>query len=317
MTTDFYCQECTSTHILPDRHGYYVCRDCGLVVDIPVIQDSLSKLHTAKNGQILHENAIIVDAGTSIGTEQERHLLPLYRHLHRAQKMVVKHPKTRAFSIFSQLKAKFEVALDTRILFNRFEKYYPKLQSGSKARNITLLCSTLFYLTCRNHAIKLNLKPVLSTYGFSKRDYFAVASRLEKLDPKFRQTSLNQLQRNVFTHISHLYEKFQFPKTIIPITQYLVKHYRPFLGEKAEIIAGAAVGLALKIANPPKKPTNFQISKALSVTASTIYNRVRFFKLNRISPRVISQMKQVGAGQSGPSKVIKSMNLQSHPIIQG
>ena len=58
-----------------------------------------------------------------------------------------------------------------------------------------------------------------------------------------------------------------------------MKH-RIKLGEKPQIIAGSAVGVALKIYPPEDKVSKFSIAKSLKVTASTIYTRVNSFDVS-------------------------------------
>lgn len=290
--SEIYCQECTSTNISSDFQGYHVCRDCGLVVNQPVIQSHTNHILTNKNGDLTYQNAIIIDAGTTIGNNLERNQYPYFKHLYNAQKMVIKHPNTRAFSIFSQLKAIFEVSVATHHFFNDFSTFYPQMKMGSKSRNIPLLCSTLFYLKCKKQAIKIDLKDVISQYGFSKKDYFDCAQALYRISPNIAQISLSQLYKNVLIHIGRLQQELKLSDKIIRISKYLVKKYRPYLGEKSEIIAGSAIGIAIRIVNPKNKPSNFQISKILSVTASTIYGRVKTFKVEKLPKKIQLKLKE-------------------------
>ena len=94
------CSECQSYKINRDHRGYYVCTNCGLTESDPVFRNQIS-IHQDKNGKILHHNSILIQAGTTIGTPNERKSKNHYRHLQNVQNMVISKPNTKAFAIFS------------------------------------------------------------------------------------------------------------------------------------------------------------------------------------------------------------------------
>jgi hypothetical protein len=102
------------------------------------------------------------------------------------------------------------------------------------------------------------------------------------IDPKCYQLSLEKLYRSVKTLISRTIEDLALSKTLELPIHYLIYTYRTYLGEKPEIIAGSAIGVALKLLSSQDSVTNFSISKSLNVTASTIYSRVNNFPISRI-----------------------------------
>ncbi len=291
ITTKLCCPECHSSQIQSDYKGFYVCGDCGLVLDVPLIQNNTPEIHTDDEGQVIHQNGVMIDAGTCIGNSKERYGKRKYRHLQRVHNMTIKRPVTRAFAIFSHLRSRFEVNIPVSDLDDHFKRFYPKVKKGSKSRSLPLLCSTLFYLTCKKRGIKLNLPKILAQYSLERSDYFDCVKGILDVDPQYMQQSLKELNITVGRLISRIIEHLHLSSEILSLSQYLVRKYRMFLGEKPEIIAGAAVGIALKIFPPVRKVSNFTISKELQVTASTVYSRVKNFNIKRISQRIIERIR--------------------------
>ena len=124
------CSECNSTEIRIDHHGYYVCSECGLVTDEPVLQSHLPSIKTGMNGEILHSHGVVIDAGTTLGVAGER--IGQYNHLARVQRMVLQSPITISYSIFAQLKATFDVTIASNIFVSSFRKFYAKLPKCTK-----------------------------------------------------------------------------------------------------------------------------------------------------------------------------------------
>ena len=280
LSSRLYCHECGSTAIIADQHGYHVCRDCGLVCDDPVIDSNHSALNTDKAGRIIYQNAILCNVGSSLGTYYERNQQFRYRRLQKIQNMVSQSPKTTAFALFSQLRTRYDVCLSLQLLINEFNRVYPKLQKKSKCRGLPLLCSTIFLLVCKAQSIRIKLKSVLALYDLPKRDYFECVKRIHEIIP-LGEKNLDNLASNIFTAVGRVHSALDLPSAIIPLSKYLIKKCRPYLGEKPEIIAGSAIGVAVKILHFPNAPSMFAISKVLKVTASTIYSRTNAFPVNK------------------------------------
>lgn len=305
------CQDCGSAQVYADHRGYWVCRECGLVKPDWALYNSKRRLMKGDNGEILRQNGIIVDAGTLIGTTTERNHVPHYAHLQRLQNRVIERPKTKAFAIFSQLRTNFEISLPLVLFFKDFQRFYPKIQKGSKCRSLPLLCATLFYIKCKKHAIKIELKEMLAFYQLSKRDYFDCVKVLTAIYPDFMQNTMKDLTHNVFKLVSRLQSEFELPTKVMQISKLLIKRYRPYLGEKPEIIAGSAVGIALKLTTVRNAPSNFAISKELTVTASTIYSRVKHFQMKKIHPDCLQKIKALNqAEKNPPSLLFPDVSLQ-------
>ncbi|MHA1585416.1 MAG: TFIIB-type zinc ribbon-containing protein, partial [Promethearchaeota archaeon] len=276
LENDLYCLECGTSNIFQDHFGFYVCMDCGLVLEEPVLDKHFAAVKQNYFGGSRSTRSNLNIERTAIGLEKERKNLQKYRNLQRIQNMVMSSLKTRVYVIFSQLSAKCEVSFDKQILFSVFKKFYSKIPKGTKSRNVRLLCSTIFIIKCRRSKIKINLKQILEYVGFSKSDFMVCLSTLMKIDPKYsKYITLEKRNEYIKSLVNRLISEFQLDYNTYLITIKIIEEFSKSLGEKPEIIAATGLALALKMVSSKNLISKYQIAKELGISASTVYSRVK------------------------------------------
>ena len=175
MSVQYSCYECRSPHVYATNE-FFVCRECGLVMDDMLVISDAPSFYTTKvpTPQVSHSpNAKI---GTMIGNPQE--LTNKFKKLHRLQRQLTHIPATTAFHIFSIMKAQFNVVIPTEHYMDVFKHVYPIMPKKTTGRNIRKLCSIIFYRLSHNRHISIALSPILEYSEFSKSEYARILTNI-------------------------------------------------------------------------------------------------------------------------------------------
>ena len=164
-----------------------------------------------------------------------------------------------------------------------FDQIYPKLKSNSKSRNLKILCTAIFVLECKKFCLDFSLKGLLSVFDVKLWDYFRTLREIEGFGSEITEISPEEVQTFTFRLISRLVDEYQLKKEVKDAAYRIAVDNWDNLGEKPQIIAGSAVGVALKIHPPELKISKFKIAKSLKVSASTIYTKVNSININQFS----------------------------------
>lgn len=277
----FLCDCCGSSSVFHDEFGNFVCHDCGLCCEDPVINASLAPLNKNRDGTLLVHHSTKIGEGTLIGTKKERSSRKFAR-LSRLQNICNTTPKDSAYIHFNQLCAEFEIFLDMPLFINLFDKIFHKMPACTKARNISKFCTTLFIIVCRKFGQDFEIKKILDFAQMSLKDYYAIRRPIHVVQPNADRLSLKDLENFSVKLISRLVDQYKLGFEVFQLTKHLIHHYRYHLGEKVRIIAGSALIIALEYLKSPIKLSAFQISKDLGVSASTVYTRKKQFPIAKL-----------------------------------
>ncbi|UYP47501.1 hypothetical protein NEF87_003786 [Candidatus Lokiarchaeum ossiferum] len=311
----FFCDCCGSSSVFHDEFGHFVCHDCGLCCEDPVINASLAPLNKNREGILLMHHSTKIGEGTLIGSKKERSSRKFAR-LSRLQNICNTTPKDSAYIHFNQLCAEFDIVLDMSLFMNLFEKLFHKMPACTKARNISKFCTTLFIIVCRKFGQDFEIKKVLDFAQMGLKDYYAIRRPIHNVEPNTDRLSVKDLENFSVKLISRLVDQYELGFTVFRLTKHLIRNYRQYLGEKVRIIAGSALIVALEYLKHPIKLSAFQISKDLGVSASTVYTRKKQFPMEKLQwNSELEETKTINLSPKLKTDLVGALNQNVNSIV--
>lgn len=181
------CDICGSADIV-DTKGGYVCRECGIVLEIQKLQYD----------QPYNEDIIQYARGvgqTQIGTRRERAISPLSINLHRLnkhnsitdnEKAVIEKARIEISRIFNFLSLAEHDSIK-KMALDKFKMVRNKLRPGSKYRNIEKLSSLIIYFCFKLRNISINPNELIEISMISKKEFNDFILQIQRYLPKYAE----------------------------------------------------------------------------------------------------------------------------------
>ena len=198
------CDICGSKDIVDTREGY-VCRDCGIVLEIQKLQ------HDRPYNEDLIQYAKGIGT-TQIGTKRERGMFPDSRKLHRLNKQniiiendkkVLKDAEAEISRIFTCLDLAGYNSIKKMVL-EKFKIAREKLRPRSKYRNVEKLCTVIAYTCLKLRNVSVNPYKLIEASNLSKKEFndflLQVQRYLSEYVNRNRQKYVLQRVLEIFEH---------------------------------------------------------------------------------------------------------------------
>ena len=165
------CDMCGSTDIVDTSEGY-VCRECGIVLEIQKLQ------YYSPYNELLVQNAKR-HGPTQIGTNRERRISPISERLNRLSKQNLIIPNEQAVidranveisRIFSKLNLSDYDSIKHMVL-EKFKEIRGKLRKGVKYRNTEKLVSIISYFCLKLRNVSVNATELIDITKITKKEF--------------------------------------------------------------------------------------------------------------------------------------------------
>ena len=181
------CDICGSADIV-DTKGGYVCRECGIVLEIQKLQYD----------RPYNEDIIQYAKGlgiTQIGTKRERGISPNSMELHRLnkhnsiidnEKAVIEKARVEISRIFNCLSLAEHDSIK-KMSLDKFKLVRNKLRPGSKYRNIEKLSSIIIYFCLKLRNVSINPYELVEISMISKKEFNDFILQIQRYLPEYAE----------------------------------------------------------------------------------------------------------------------------------
>jgi len=179
------CDICSSADIV-DTTGGYVCRECGIVLEIQKLQYD----------RPYNEDIIQYAKGvgtTQIGTKRERGISPHSLKLNRLnkhnlrisnEKVVLEQARFEISRIFNCLDLTNYNTIK-EIVFNKFKEIRPQLRKGVKYRNTEKLVSIISYFCLKLRNVSINAYDLIEASEITKKEFNDFCLQVRRYMPEY------------------------------------------------------------------------------------------------------------------------------------
>lgn len=273
------CDICGSRNIGETNEGY-VCRDCGIVLEIQRLE-----YHLPYNEKKI-QNAPL--GPTQIGFKRERMRSPKVLQLTRLNKLnCLKENKERIIEVAQKeinriieiLKLNFTIEMKKKILDITI-KIRKRLGKGTKYRNVEKLIPIILYVYCKLYHISINYKELLEVSKIEKREFFSFLKQINSFLPKYnlrnRKEYISQKMLEITEHFNLEMDFYYQSKKILNELWNLINC------TKDDVIAGVVCSITV-LCNYKNEIKVKNICDKLDVEMSTIQGQIKknvFEKMN-------------------------------------
>ena len=181
------CDICGSADIV-DTKGGYVCRECGIVLEIQKLQYD----------RPYNEDIIQYAKGlgiTQIGTKRERGVSPNSMKLHRLnkhnsimdnEKAVLEKARVEVSRIFNCLSLAEHDSIK-KMALDKFKIVRNRLRPGSKYRNIEKLSSIIIYFCLKLRNVSINPYDLIEISMISKKEFNDFILQIQRYLPEYAE----------------------------------------------------------------------------------------------------------------------------------
>ena len=266
------CDICGSTDIV-DAKGGYVCRECGIVLEIQKLQYD----------RPYNEDIIQYAKGlgiTQIGTKRERGISPNSLKLQRLNKhnsiidnenTVSNRTRVEISRIFNCL-GLADYNWLKEMVFHKFKEIRPKLRYGNKYRNPEKLVSIIIYFCLKLQNISINSLTLMDVSSLSKKEFNDFIFQIQRFIPMYakrnRQEYILQRVLEVTEHFKLGMSFYFYAKKI------LFKLWEGIKNTTDNIIAGLISSITVLCSYKDKIRVS-AICDRLGIRMSTIQHQVK------------------------------------------
>ncbi|MFW9874624.1 MAG: hypothetical protein ACFFG0_16075, partial [Candidatus Thorarchaeota archaeon] len=266
------CDFCGSEDIV-NTTGGYVCRECGNVLDIPILQYD----------RPYNEETIQYSIGlgkTQIGTERERTISPHSKRLHRLNKQntinlnkysVIERAKSEIKSVFSKLDLSEYDSIKDMVL-EKFKEVRPQLRKGTKYRNTEKLVGIISYFCLKLRNVSINLYDLIEASEIERKEFNDFCLQVRRYLPEYADRNRRKyiLQRvfEISEHFDLSMDFYHLAESILSKLWHLIKNTTD------NALAGLVSSISL-ICNKVEQVSVSAICNRLGIRMSTIQLQVK------------------------------------------
>ncbi|MFX0040158.1 MAG: hypothetical protein ACFFAB_12535, partial [Candidatus Heimdallarchaeota archaeon] len=199
------CDMCGSADIV-DTSGGYVCRECGIVLEIQKLQ-----YYRPYNEEVIQYAKGV--GKTKIGTNRERRVSPISEKLNRLnrynsiipnQQAVIERAEVEISRIFSELNLSEYSSLKEMVL-DKFKEVRPKLRKGVKYRNTDKLVSIISYFCLKLRNVSVNAIELINASKITKKEFNDFCYQIRRYLPEYLDRNR---QKYILNRIFEITEHF-------------------------------------------------------------------------------------------------------------
>jgi len=276
--TDLTCDVCSSNDIIETIEGY-VCRDCGIVLEIQKLE-----YYRPYNDDII-QYAVL--GTTQIGSKRERLSAPKSNRLEKLNKLQsIKENKENVLH-----KARIEISRifnclelpesKKEFVFTKFKKFRDALSPGTKYRSPEKLVPLVIYFSFKAQNISINEAELLGYSKITKKEYNAFKLQINNFEPKYHERNRKDY---IIQKIMELTEHFDLGMPFYyQSKKILYRLWESIKCTKDDVVAGLVSSISILCSYRDKVNVN-SLCKRLGIKMSTIQSQVkrRIFERLRI-----------------------------------
>ncbi|MFX0138058.1 MAG: TFIIB-type zinc ribbon-containing protein [Candidatus Hodarchaeota archaeon] len=300
------CDICGSADIV-DTRGGYVCRKCGIVLEIQKLQYD----------RPYNEDIIQYAKGlgiTQVGTKRERGISANSMKLHRLNKhnsiidnerAVIDKARVEISRIFNCLSLA-EYNSIKKMALDKFKIVRNKLRPGSKYRNIEKLSSIIIYFCLKLRNVSINPHELIDISMITKKEFNDFILQIQTYLPAYAERNR---QDYILQRVLEISEHFELGLPFYFLTKKIL--YRLWNGIKNttdNAVAGLVSSISL-LCSGNEKITVSAICNRLGIRMSTIQSQVKrkvfdrfkvegFISLIKSSDLLVQIMKKLSLVES-------------------
>jgi hypothetical protein len=324
---DLKCDICGSEDI-DDSRGVYVCRDCGIVLEIQKLQYD----------RPYNEDLIQYAKGagrTQIGTKRERATSSNSRYLHRLNRHnSIEHNERKVFErarfqiseLFSRLNLSEYFSVKEMVL-TKFKEIRPQIRPGLKYRNVEKLVAILTYMCLKIRNISVNPYELIEVSEITKTEFNNFILQIRRKIPEYQERNRKEY---ILQRVSELTKYFDLGMKFYYLCQKIL--YRLWHGIKNttdDVVAGLVSSISVLCSYPEDSPVNVNaICNKLSIRMSTIQAQVKkriferfkvknFISLIKSSDLLREVMERLGLVEVKGSAVEEVKDSERFDLIMG
>ncbi len=272
-TIDFFCDGCRSEEII-ESGGGYVCRNCGLTLDLPIFQ-----YNSPYNQDSIQVYSNELKKTTKLGTNLERRANSRSCELERMSKMqricneysnlVLQIADSEFNRIITALHLPNSLKIDCIFVFKNVWK---NLKKGTKGRSAEKLVPVILFMVLKVKAINFDFLQFKNILNVSKNDFKEILMESSRYYPAYAKRDRKQL---ILKKINEICEFFNFNNDFGKSANIILRKFWPFIkNTKDDVIAGVVTTLAL-IAKDINSISISRICDKIGIKMSTINYQVK------------------------------------------
>lgn len=282
-TIDFFCDGCRSDEII-ESDGGYVCRNCGLTLDLPIFQ-----YNSPYNQDSIQVYSNELKKTTKLGTNLERRANSRSVELERMSKMqrisneysnlVLQIADSEFNRIITALHLPNSLKIDCLFVFKNIWK---NLKKGTKGRSAEKLVPVILFMVSKVKAINFDFIKFKNILNVSKSDFKEILMEASRYYPAYAKRDRKQL---ILKKIYEICLSFNFNNDFTKIANIILVRFWPFIkNTKDDVIAGVVTTLTM-IAKDINSVSISSICDKIGIKMSTINYQVKnhIFSKKKIS----------------------------------
>ena len=266
------CDICGSSDIIENHEGY-VCRDCGIVLEIQKLQ-----YDRPYNKDIIQYAQGI--GKTQIGTRRERIISPLSINLQRINKYnsittseqaVIERAHIEIARIFNYLDLDGYKAIKEMVL-DKFKKMRTKIKQGSKYRNIEKLVSITIYFCLKLRNVSINPYELIEISKISKKEFNDFILQLQKFLPDYGERNR---QEYILQRILEISEHFDLGMPFYFLSKKILYRLWQGINNTTDNVVAGLISSISVLCSCKEKISVSAICNRLGIRMSTVQVQVK------------------------------------------
>ncbi|UCC20600.1 MAG: hypothetical protein JSV62_04750 [Promethearchaeota archaeon] len=296
------CDFCGSEDIVSTTGGY-VCRKCGNVLDIPILQ-----YDRPYNEEIIQYSIGL--GKTQIGTERERVISPHSKKLRRLNKQniislnkdtVIERAKAEISNVFSKLNlSEFNSIKD--MVLEKFKEIRPQLRKGTKFRNTEKLVGIISYFCLKLRNVSINIIDLIEASDITRKEFNNFCLQVRRYLPHYADRNRREY---ILQRVFDISEHFNLSMDFYHLAENILTKLWHFIKNTTDnALAGLVSSISL-ICNKIEGVSVSAVCTRLGIRMSTIQLQVKkkivqkfrvegFISLIKSSDLLIKIMEKLG-----------------------
>ncbi|MDX1798702.1 MAG: hypothetical protein R3255_08640 [Candidatus Lokiarchaeia archaeon] len=272
------CDICGSAEIV-DTSGGYVCRKCGIVLEIQKLQ-----YDKPYNKDLIQHS--IGTGKTQIGNNRERYVSPISEKLNRLNRQnsiipndqaIIERADLEISRIFSELNlSEFDTL--KKMVLSKFKEIRPKLRKGVKFRNTDKLVSIIIYFCLKLRNISVNVIELINASKITKKEFNDFCLQVRKFIPEYLDRNR---QEYILNRIFEVSQHFELGMEFFHLARKILKKlWHGIKDTTDDALAGLVSSISL-LCSQNEEVTVSALCNRLGIRMSTVQAQVKKKIINK------------------------------------
>ncbi|MFX0005445.1 MAG: TFIIB-type zinc ribbon-containing protein [Promethearchaeota archaeon] len=266
------CDICGSADIVDTSEGY-VCRKCGIVLEIQKLQ-----YNRPYNKDLIQHS--IGTGKTQIGNNRERYVSPNSEKLNRLNRQnsiipneqaIIERADLEISRIFSELNlSEFDTL--KKMVLSKFKEIRSKLRKGVKFRNTDKLVSIIIYFCLKLRNISINAIELINVSKITKKEFNDFCLQVRKFIPEYLDRNR---QKYILNQIFEVSQHFELGMEFFHLARKILKKLWHGIKDTTDAALAGLVSSISLLCSQNEEVTVSAICNRLGIRMSTIQAQVK------------------------------------------